>query len=73
MGSFVSTSRFVELPFRDKKMFFGNVISFDKNATDEEIIDTIVKSNCNRIQTTREPNENEISMLNEIYRIKLDL
>lgn len=73
MGSFVSTSRFVELPFRDKKMFFGNVISFDKNATDEEIINTIVKSNCNRIQTTREPNENEISMLNEIYRIKPDL
>ena len=71
MGSFVSTSKFVELPFKGKKLeFLGNVISFDKNASDEEIINTIVNSNCDRIQTYSEPNKEEIEILNEIYRLK---
>ena len=71
MGSFVSTDQFVELPFKGEKLeFLGNIISFDENTTNDEIINTIVKSNCNRIQTSREPNENEILILNEIYKIK---
>ena len=69
MGSFISTSQFVVLPFKGKKLeFLGNVISFDKNASDEEIINTIVNSNCDRIQTYCEPNKEEISILNEIYK-----
>lgn len=69
MGSFMSTSQFVVLPFKGEKLeFLGNVISFDKNASDEEIINTIVNSNCDRIQTYSEPNEDEISILNEIYK-----
>ena len=69
MGSFTSTSQFVVLPFKGKKLeCLGNVISFDKNASDEEIINTIVNSNCDRIQTYSEPNEDEISILNEIYK-----
>ncbi len=69
MGSFISTSQFVELPFRGERLIhIGNVISFDKNASDEEIINTIVNSNCDRIQATREPNQEEIYILNEIYK-----
>ena len=60
MGSFISTSKFCELPFRGEKFInFGNTISFDKKASDEEIITTIVNENCDRIQTTKEPTENE--------------
>ena len=71
MGSFTSTSQFVSLPFKGKKLeFLGNVISFDKNASDEEIINTIVNSNCDRIQTYIEPNKEEIEILNEIYSLK---
>lgn len=69
MGSFISTSKFCELPFRGEKFInFGNTISFDKKASDEEIITTIVNENCDRIQTTKEPTENEIYLLNEIYK-----
>lgn len=71
MGAFVSTSKFAVLPFRGNGIInIGNIISFDINSSDEEIINTIVKSNCDRIQTSLEPNEGEISILNEIYRIK---
>ena len=64
MGSFTSTSQFVALPFKEKKLeFLGNVISFDKNASDEEIINTIVNSNCDRIQTYSEPNKEEIEII----------
>ncbi|MCI5938505.1 MAG: hypothetical protein MRZ17_01185 [Acholeplasmataceae bacterium] len=74
MGSFISTSPFVELPFRgEKKKLIGNVISFDENATDEEVINTIINAKCDRIQATKEPNKSEISILNEIYRIKPDI
>lgn len=74
MGSFISTSPFVELQFRgEKKKLIGNVISFDENATDEEIINTIINAKCDRIQATKEPNKSEISILNEIYRIKPDI
>ena len=57
------------MPFKEKELeFLGNVISFDKNASDEEIINIIVNSNCDRIQTSRVPNEDEISILNEVYK-----
>lgn len=69
MGSFISTAQFVELPFRGKRLInIGNTISFDKKASDDEIIKTIVNANCDRIQTTREPNKEEINILNEIYK-----
>lgn len=68
MGSFISTASFVELPFRKKRAIsFGNTISFDNNVSDEEIINTIIKSNCDRIQTTTEPSEEEITILDKIY------
>lgn len=68
MGSFVSTSKFVELPFRQRKISIGNIISFDKDVSNEEIINTIVNSNCSRIQSTIEPTIEEIYILNEIYK-----
>lgn len=69
MGAFISSSQFVELPFKGESLnYLGNVITFDDNYSDEEIIKTIVNANCDRIQTTREPNDNEISILNEIYK-----
>ena len=43
------------------------ILLIPKDENDEEIIKTIVNANCDRIQTTREPNDNEISILNEIY------
>lgn len=68
MGSFISTSKFAILPFRSGKYSIGNIISFDKNSSDEEIIGTIVGSNCSHIQTEREPKDDEICILNEIYK-----
>lgn len=63
MGSYVSTANIFELPFRS---LYNN--TFAPTASDEEIINTLSNSNLSRIQTTKEPTDKEINILNEIFR-----
>lgn len=65
MGSYVSTAKFFELPFRS----LLNKNYFSLTASDDEIIHTLTNANLNHIQTTKEPTNEEINILNEIFRI----
>ena len=65
MGSYVSTAKFFELPFRSLR--YKN--SFALTASDDEIIHTLANSNINHIQTSKEPKSKELRILNEIFRI----
>ena len=65
MGSYVSTAKFFQLPFR-------SVIhkdAFALTASDQTIIDTLANSNLSHIQTTKTPSRNELFILDEIFRI----
>ncbi len=74
MGSYINTSKFVELPFGSKAIdSFRNVLSFTEDSTKNEIIKTILNSNCDRIQTESEPALNEIEIINEIFKLRPDI
>ena len=62
MGSFVSTAKFFQLPFRNSKN------AFDSTVSDDEMINTLANANLSRIQTIREPTSDEIRILNEIFK-----
>lgn len=62
MGSYVSTAKFFQLPFRNSKN------AFDSTVSDDEIINTLANANLSHIQTTREPTSDEIRILNEIFK-----
>lgn len=69
MGSYVSTSKFIQLPFRAKKPKWGSQeLEFNEKNTDQEIIETIVSSNLSRIQTVAVPSDEDIVILNEILK-----
>ncbi len=65
MGSYVSTAKFFQLPFRDSL----NKNAFAKTVSDDEIINTLANANLNHIQTIKEPTPNEIKILNGIFKI----
>ncbi len=73
MGSYISTSEFIQLPFRGKKSILGNQFTFCKKSKNREIIDTIINSNISRIQTEYEPSKEEVDILNEIFKNKQDI
>ena len=73
MGSYVSTEKFFQLPIRGGKRHSIQQIFFTENESDEEIISTLTNSNLGRIQTTKEPTEDEINILNEGFRINPDI
>lgn len=67
MGSYVSASKFLELPFIKKR---GSLTSSElllNDLTDEQIIKTIVESNIDHIQTTKGPTDKELEILNQIF------
>ncbi len=69
MGSYVSTSKFIQLPFRAKKPKWSfQELEFNEKNTDQEIINTIVSSNLSRIQTEAVPSDEDIVILNEILK-----
>ena len=65
MGSYVSTAKFFELPFRSVL----HKDAFALTASDKTIIDTLANSGLNHIQTTKTPSSKELYILNEIFRI----
>ncbi|MBQ8403882.1 MAG: hypothetical protein IJX55_05605 [Clostridia bacterium] len=69
MGSYVSTEKFFQLPIRGGSTTLFSEIFFDQNESDKEIINTLTNSNLGRIQTTKEPTEDEINILNEVFKI----
>ena len=69
MGSYVSTTTFCELPFRTKKLNPNNrELIFPMETTNEEIIDILSKSNLNHIQTTTNPSDDELIIINEVLK-----
>ena len=69
MGSYVSTTKFCELPFRAKKLNPNNKeLIFPTNTTNEEIIEVLSKSNLSHIQTTTNPSDDELSIINEVLK-----
>ena len=74
MGSYISTSKFIQLPFRGKKSVLCNQeFTFCKKSKNREIIDTIINSNISHIQTEYEPSKEEVDILNEIFKNKQDI
>lgn len=73
MGFYISTAKVIELPFRSAEKFIGEQLCFDEKSTKEEIITAIANSNISHIQTTYEPSEEELEILNEIFKRKPDL
>ncbi len=65
MGSFVSTAKFFQLPFRRALHEYA----FPLTASDQAIIDSLVNSGLSHIQTPKTPSNDELSILNEIFRI----
>ena len=65
MGSYVSTAKFFQLPFRSVL----HKDSFASTTSDKTIIDTLANSGLSHIQTTKAPSSNELSILDEIFRI----
>lgn len=72
MGSYISTDSFVQLPF-GTKFIIGNNIEISSKSSDEEIINLVVNSNCTHIQTMEYPSERELTILNEIFRLRPDI
>lgn len=64
MGTYVSTGRSFELPFRS--ILHKN--AFAPTDKDETIIDALANANLSHIQTTKTPSENELKILNEIFK-----
>lgn len=64
MGSFVESSNCYEMPFRTATKYE----IFPPGTSDTVIIDTLAKSNISHIQATRAPTEEDIAILNEIFR-----
>lgn len=74
MGSYISTSKLVELPFGSEVLNpFGNVLNFAEDSTKNEIIKKIINSNCDRIQTENKPTSNELEIVNEIFKLRPDI
>ena len=65
MGSYVSTAKFFQLPFRS----ILHKDAFSLTTSDRVIIDTLANSNLSHIQTTKTPSSKELFILNEIFRI----
>ena len=65
MGSYVSTDKFFELPFRSVL----HKAAFALSTKDETIIETLAKANLSHIQTTKSPSNNELEILNGIFKI----
>lgn len=69
MGSYISTSKFFELPFRTEKPnpINGNLM-FSMKTIDEEIIEVLSQPDVERIQTTFNPSDDELIIINEILK-----
>ena len=65
MGSYVSTAKFFQLPFRSDL----HKDAFTLSTKDETIIETLAKANLSHIQTTKSPSNNELEILNGIFKI----
>lgn len=65
MGSFVSTAKFFQLPFKSQFRWDA----FPLTASDEEIIQNLAAADLNRIQAVNVPTDEEIFILNEIFKI----
>ncbi|MBE6596256.1 MAG: hypothetical protein E7641_01160 [Ruminococcaceae bacterium] len=65
MGSYVSTAKFFQLPFRSDL----HKDAFALTASDKTIIDALANSELSHIQTTKTPSSNELYILDEIFRI----
>ena len=69
MGTYVSTAKFFQLPFR-------SILSkgaFAPTAKDETIIKALANADLSHIQTTKTPTHNELKILNEIFKINPDI
>ncbi|MBQ9746762.1 MAG: hypothetical protein IJW21_08065, partial [Clostridia bacterium] len=73
MGSYVSSEKFFQLPLRAGHATIFSEIFFDENTSEEEIISTLTNSDLGRIQTTKEPTDEELNILNEVFRINPDI
>lgn len=69
MGSYVSTSKLLELPLLKKRKSFTSGELILEKMNDKEIIETVANSNINHIQTTKTPSEEELYIINEIIKI----
>ena len=69
MGSYVSTSKFLELPFIKKRKSLTSSELILEKMNDKEIIETVANSNINHIQTTETPRKEELYIINEILKI----
>lgn len=74
MGSYVSTAEIFHLPLRNGRIVPGNLgICFDKDATDEEIINKLATSNIKQIQTIPIPPNEELHVLNEVFALNPEI
>ena len=74
MGSYISTAKIFHLPLRNGRIVPGNLgICFDKDATDEEIINKLATSNINQIQTIPIPQNEELHVLNEVFALNPEI
>lgn len=69
MGSYLSTSKFLELPFIKKRKSLTSSELILEKMNDKEIIKTVANSSINRIQTIKTPREEELYIINEILNI----
>ncbi len=69
MGSYVSTAKFFQLPFRSVL----HKDAFALTAKDETIIETLANANLSHIQTTKTPSNDELRILNAIFKINPDI
>ena len=69
MGSYVSTAKFFQLPFRSVL----HKDAFALTAKDETIIETLANANLSHIQTTKTPSNDELGILNAIFKINPDI
>ena len=69
MGTYVSTTKFLELPFIKKRKSLTSSELILEKMNDKEIIETVANSNINHIQTTETPSKEELYIINEILKI----
>ena len=69
MGSYVSSAKFFELPFRSML----RQDAFALTTEDQEIIHTLANSDLSHIQTRITPSKDELKILNEIFKMNPDI
>jgi len=69
MGSYLGTSKFVELPLKSTSR--KNIFSFFTD--DKKIITTLANSGLSHIQTIKPPSDGDLKILNKVFKINPDI